>query len=152
MTTTRLWSFAWIVVLRGAVLVGSACGSRATEPDHQGPDAAEASDAPETSTSYACNAPPPDLTACANNDDCATVDVGCYCGSQPVIGVALKYATTAAMCQQAESDACTRGCVTVPGRQAQDGMMIPDGQPASVRCDLQGAMTGTTGICTTYVP
>jgi hypothetical protein len=135
-----------------------ACGSHKTLPDDQPDDpSVDASidgaiGSVDGSTNYACNAPPQDLTTCTRDSDCATVAVGCYCGLQPVIGVAVTYAATAATCQAAAADACTLGCTTMPGQSAQDGNPIPQGQTASVRCDLQGAMTGTTGICTTFVP
>lgn len=102
----------------------------------------------EATSSYSCAAPPSDLTACLIDADCATLTVGCYCGAQPVNGVARKYATTAQACEDAASSTCALGCVSELGLVAQDGSEMVAGTRVAVRCDHS---TGTTGTCKTYM-
>jgi hypothetical protein len=106
------------------------------------------SSTPGIDTAYACKAPPPDLAACTIDADCATVEVGCYCGPQPVNGVARKYAQTAESCEDAAASACALGCANEPAVTAQDGKKAAFGTPVAVRCSRSGA----TGTCTSYLP
>lgn len=99
--------------------------------------------------SYSCQAPPSDLGACSIDADCATVAVGCYCGAQPMNGVARRYATTAQTCEDAAASTCARGCANEPGLVAQDGNKADVGATVAVRCDHSGS---TTGTCKSYVP
>lgn len=100
-------------------------------------------------SSYSCSAPPSDLTACSIDADCATVAVGCYCGTQPVNGVAHKYATTAQACEDTAATTCALGCASEPGLLAQDGNKADVGATVAFRCDHS---SGTTGTCKSYVP
>lgn len=93
---------------------------------------------------YACDKEPADLAACTTTADCTTIALRCYCGAQPVDGVALRYASTAYACQDQIGPSCGLGCANEPGQVAQDGTMVPDGGVIDVRCDL--------GTCKTYVP
>lgn len=103
----------------------------------------------DRTSSYSCNAPPSDLVACRIDADCATVAVGCYCGAQPMNGVASRYATTAQGCEDAAASTCAIGCANEPGMVAQDGTKVEAGATIAARCDRS---TGTTGICKSYVP
>lgn len=97
---------------------------------------------------YNCKAPPSDLAACTTDADCATVEIGCYCGLRPVNGVAVKYARAAQSCEDAAASACALGCANGPGLMAQDGKQAAPGTPVAVRCTLSGA----SGTCTSYLP
>jgi hypothetical protein len=99
--------------------------------------------------SYSCNAPPSDLTACSIDADCTTVVVGCYCGAQPVNGVARRYATTAQTCEDTAASTCALGCVSEPGMVAQDGTKADVSTSVASHCDHAA---GTTGTCKSYVP
>jgi hypothetical protein len=98
--------------------------------------------------SYSCAAPPTDLAGCSVDADCTTVALGCYCGAQPVNGVARKYATTAQGCEQTATTMCALGCATQPGMMTQDGTKVAVGTVLAARCDHSGA----TGVCKSFVP
>ena len=106
------------------------------------------SSSPGIDTAYSCKAPPSDLAACATDADCATVEVGCYCGAQPVNGVAVKYAQAAQSCEDAAARACLVGCLNELKLQTQDGKKAAPGTPVAARCDHSGA----SGTCTSYLP
>src|SRR5207244_4501074 len=53
------------------------------------------------SVSYSCASPPANLAECTQDADCMTVEIWCYCGAQPVNGIARKYVATAQGCEQA---------------------------------------------------
>lgn len=99
--------------------------------------------------SYICSTPPSDLAACSVDADCATVAISCYCGAQPVNGVADKYATTAQTCEDTAASTCALGCATELGMVAQDGNKAGAGATIAARCDHSAA---TTGTCKSYVP
>lgn len=103
---------------------------------------------PGSGATYLCKAPPSDLAACATDADCATVELGCYCGPQPINGVAVKYAQTAQSCEDAAASACALGCLNELALQTQDGKKAAPGTPVAVRCDHSGAR----GTCTSYLP
>jgi hypothetical protein len=106
------------------------------------------SSTPGSGATYLCKAPPPDLAACATDADCATVEVGCYCGPQPVNGVAVKYAQAAQSCEDAAASACALGCLNELALTTQDGKKAALGTRVAVRCDHPGA----SGTCTSYLP
>ena len=106
------------------------------------------SSTPGVDTAYNCKAPPADLAACTTDADCATVELGCYCGPQPVNGVAVRYAQTAQSCQDTAASACALGCLNELALQTQDGKKAALGTPVAARCDHAGA----TGTCTSYLP
>lgn len=106
------------------------------------------SSSPGVGTAYNCKAPPTDVAACATDADCATVEVGCYCGPQPVNGVAVKYAQAAQNCEDTAASACALGCLNELAVQAQDGKKAALGTPVAVQCSRSGA----TGTCTSYLP
>ncbi len=97
---------------------------------------------------YPCKAPPPDLAACTTDADCATVEVGCYCGPQPVNGVAVKYAQAAQSCEDAAASACALGCANELALKTQDDKKAALGTPVAVRC----SRSGVSGTCTSYLP
>jgi hypothetical protein len=98
--------------------------------------------------SYSCATPPADLATCSVDADCATFAVGCYCGMQPVNGVASKYAATAQSCEETAAGACALGCANQPGMVAQDGTKAVVGTRLAAHCDHSGA----TAICKSFVP
>jgi hypothetical protein len=98
--------------------------------------------------SYSCAAPPADLAACSADADCTTVALGCYCGTQPVNGVARRYAPTAQACEEQAASACALGCATQLKLLVQDGTQVEPGTIIAARCDHSGA----TGVCKSYVP
>lgn len=100
-------------------------------------------------SSYSCEAPPSDLTACSVDADCTTVAVGCYCDAQPVNGVARRYATTAQSCEEAAATTCALGCASELKLVAQDGIKTEVDATVAARCDHS---SGTTGTCKSYVP
>jgi hypothetical protein len=102
----------------------------------------------QAAMSYSCAAPPADLAGCSVDTDCAIVAQGCYCGAQPVNGVASKYATTAQSCEQTAASMCALGCATQAGMVTQDGTQAAPGTRLAARCDLS---TGT-GVCKSFVP
>ena len=81
--------------------------------------------------------------ACTVASDCATVARGCYCGQQPVIGVAQSIAARASACEQEVANTCALGCPNAPGRVAEDGKDDQDGGTIAVDCKA--------GACTTRV-
>lgn len=106
------------------------------------------SSSPGVDTAYNCKAPPSDLAACATDADCATVEVGCYCGPQPVNGVAVRYAHAAQSCEDTAASACALGCLNELKLQTQDGKKAALGAPVAARCDH----SGVSGTCTSYLP
>jgi hypothetical protein len=101
-----------------------------------------------TSVSYVCASPPVDLAACSVDADCTTVAIGCYCGAQPVNGVARKYAVTARSCEDTAASTCALGCATQAKLVAQDGTMANPGTVLGAFCDHSGA----TAVCKSFVP
>lgn len=97
--------------------------------------------------SYSCSSPPADLAGCSVDADCATVALGCYCGQQPVNGVARKYAATAATCEETAATKCALGCANQLGEVAQDGASPGTGTVLAVHCDHSAAV----GVCKSYV-
>jgi hypothetical protein len=89
----------------------------------------------------------PDPAACVHDDDCATVDVGCYCGAQPVDGVAKAFAAASAACEAKSASSCARGCVSFPGQVAQDGRSSSQGT-IMVHC----VPSASGSVCKTFVP
>lgn len=81
--------------------------------------------------------------ACVSVADCATVALGCYCGSQPVVGVSKTLSDLANACEADAASQCELGCVSGPGQVAEDGNNNADGGTITVKCD--------TGKCHTVV-
>jgi hypothetical protein len=73
--------------------------------------------------------------ACTTADDCATVARGCYCGPQPVLGIAKALAAKAATCEADAAAHCALGCANMPGQVAEDGKGNQDGGTIGVVCD-----------------
>jgi hypothetical protein len=93
--------------------------------------------------SYACASPPADLAGCSVDADCITVAIGCYCGAQPVNGVALKYAATARSCETTAASTCARGCATQAKVVLQDGTLVDPTTVIGAFCDHSDA----TSVC-----
>ena len=97
--------------------------------------------------SYVCASPPADVAGCSADTDCATVAIGCYCGAQPVNGVARKYAATARGCEDNAASTCARGCATEAKVVTQDGTTVDPGTLIGSFCDRSGA----TPVCKSRV-
>ena len=109
-------------------------------------DLASASD--QGMRTYTCSAPPVDVAACIADGDCRPVLRQCYCGQQPVDGVAVTYSEAANGCEAMAGATCTLGCATFEGYTAQDGQSTNDATRIKVRCE--GALEAP-GVCKTYV-
>jgi hypothetical protein len=72
---------------------------------------------------------------CTTVSDCTTVALGCFCGAQPVIGIAKSVAATASACEQTARAGCALGCPNAPGRTAEDNQNDIDGGTIKVLCD-----------------
>lgn len=132
--TTACWP--QIVTLIAACAIGAGLGSCSAS-------------APEVvSVSYECASPPADLTGCSSDADCTTVDIGCYCGAQPVNGVARKYATTARGCEVTAASTCSLGCATQAKFVISDGTMVNPGTFIGAYCDH----SGSTAVCKSFLP
>jgi hypothetical protein len=99
--------------------------------------------------SYRCKTPPADLAACSSDADCELVALGCYCGPQPVNGVATRYAGPAHACEGEAASTCRLGCSIDSHLLAQDGRKGDSGATIAVRCDRSA---GTAGTCKSYLP
>jgi hypothetical protein len=88
------------------------------------------------------------LAVCSGDADCTFVLAGCYCGSQPALGVAKAYAAAAAACQQQSGNLCGLGCANFPGVHTEDNEQSEDGGTVHVRCEKEA---GPTGFCRTYL-
>ena len=72
---------------------------------------------------------------CATVSDCTTVARGCYCGAQPIVGVAKSAAAAAQACESQAGAMCALCCANFPGRTAEDGKNDVDGGTVQVLCD-----------------
>jgi hypothetical protein len=79
--------------------------------------------------------------ACSTAADCTTVARGCYCGAQPVIGIAKSSAAVAQACESKAANQCALGCASFPGQVAEDGANNGDGGTIIVKCDLSKCHT-----------
>jgi hypothetical protein len=102
----------------------------------------------QTAVSYSCATPPADLTTCSADADCATFAQGCFCGAQPVNGVAHKYAAAAQSCEDTAAGACTLGCANDQGGVTQDGTKVAAGTRTAAHC----VVSGGTRVCQSFVP
>jgi hypothetical protein len=116
------------VVCTVALLVGACSGS------------------PDDTAAYSCKAPPTGRAACTLDTDCATVEIGCYCGAQPVDGVARRYAFAAQACEDTAAGMCALGCLTEPKLVTQDGKSAGLDAMVAVHCEA------ATGTCKTSLP
>jgi hypothetical protein len=73
--------------------------------------------------------------ACMTAADCTTVAKGCYCGSQPVIGISKSISALADACETSNAMNCALGCANFPGQIADDGKTTNDGGTITVLCD-----------------
>lgn len=96
-----------------------------------------------------CPLAPLAITACARDEDCAQVRRGCYCGRQPVTGVAERFRIDADRCEREAERSCALGCPVQSGLVADDGRDIDDGGTIANRCERGD---GGAGVCRTYVP
>jgi hypothetical protein len=72
---------------------------------------------------------------CASASDCTTVARGCYCGAQPVVGIAKSAGAGAQACETKAGMDCPLGCANFPGHVAEDGQNDEDGGAIQVFCD-----------------
>jgi hypothetical protein len=101
---------------------------------------------------YNCKAPPSDLAACSVDADCTTVAIGCYCGPQPVNGVASRYAITAQACEDTAASTCALGCPNELAVIAQNGKKAETSTDISVHCDHSTGTGAGAGICKSALP
>jgi hypothetical protein len=80
-------------------------------------------------------------TACGTASDCTTVARGCYCGAQPIIGIAKSAAAEAQACETKSQSQCGLGCANFPGHVAEDGNNDVDGGTIEVLCDASKCHT-----------
>jgi hypothetical protein len=80
--------------------------------------------------------------------DCGMVAGGCYCGQQPVYGVAKRYLAAEDACEATAANNCALGCANAFGQRAQDGNSNLDGGTIAVRC---AAVDGGALACQTFV-
>jgi hypothetical protein len=73
--------------------------------------------------------------ACMTPADCTTVAKGCYCGSQPVIGISKSIGAVANECERTNAMNCALGCAISSGQHAEDGNTTDDGGTIAVLCD-----------------
>jgi hypothetical protein len=66
---------------------------------------------------------------------------GCYCGQQPVIGVAKSAGAAAAACEKQAGENCGLGCANFPGQVAEDGKSPDDGGTLEVACTANKCVT-----------
>ncbi len=81
---------------------------------------------------------------CASVADCAMIARGCFCGAQPIIGIAKEFVAAAEACETKVGKSCPLGCANFPGHVAEDGKNDIDGGSIKVLCDL--------GKCHTVLP
>jgi len=74
--------------------------------------------------------------SCKTVSDCTTVARGCYCGGQPILGIAKTSAAVAEACEATAGSQCGLGCANFPGHVAEDGANDVDGGTIQVLCDL----------------
>ena len=73
---------------------------------------------------------------CATASDCTTVARGCYCGAQPIIGVAKTAQPAAQTCESQAEKSCALGCANAPGHVGEDGQNDEGtGRNLEVLCD-----------------
>jgi len=58
---------------------------------------------------------------CGTAADCLMVAVGCYCGAEPVIGVAKTAQPAAQACESQAEKSCALGCAKTTGHVGEDG-------------------------------
>jgi hypothetical protein len=73
--------------------------------------------------------------ACTTAGDCTIIAKECYCGAQPIIGIAKTAAPAAASCETKAGSQCALGCANAPGHVAEDGNNDDDGGTIDVQCD-----------------
>lgn len=81
------------------------------------------------------------VKTCNTASDCTTIAKGCYCGAQPVIGIAKTSAAAAQACEANAGSHCGLGCANFPGRVAEDGNNDADGGAIEVLCDANRCHT-----------
>jgi len=125
---------------------GSSCGDPAT---HCIPDGGPGTDdgggmIEDAATGDGASCPMTYTTAdkaCTTVADCTTVAIGCYCGAQPVIGIAKSISALATACELQSGMTCARGCANSPGQVAEDGQNAEDGGTIVVKCDANQCHT-----------
>lgn len=97
----------------------------------------------------ACPLSEPSIDSCTTDSECRALARGCFCGQQPVVGVATRWFASAVLCEDRAIRMCALGCPVSPGQVAQDGRSPADGGAIVVRCDRSD---GGVGRCRTSVP
>jgi hypothetical protein len=74
---------------------------------------------------------------CVTAADCLMVARGCFCGAQPIIGVAKSAQPAAQACESQAEKSCALGCANAPGHVGEDGQNDEGtGRNLEVLCDL----------------
>ncbi|MFO0669447.1 MAG: hypothetical protein U0235_07465 [Polyangiaceae bacterium] len=119
-------------------------------------DGPTASDGGTPDAAYPCSAGggpsggvPLTYATCNSESECALVDLGCYCGGQPVVGVAKSFEAEAAACEATHAKTCALGCPVMDGFSTQDGKTPASRGVIKVRCVSRD---GGPKRCESYVP
>jgi hypothetical protein len=75
------------------------------------------------------------MKRCNTVADCTLIAHACYCGAQPVIGIAKASESSAQVCESQARSHCALGCASFPGQVAEDGANNEDGGTITVLCD-----------------
>ena len=150
-----------VVAFSFAVVVAAGCGSTASAPGGTSGDAsadgarddASTNDAAVADASTSDGSTAADGSACvlmggiydktcATAADCLMVARGCYCGAQPVIGVAKSAQSAAQACESEAQMKCALGCANAPGHVGEDGQNDEGtGRNLGVLCDANKCHT-----------
>ena len=135
-------SFAACVISASA-LFGAGCSAGVASLSGEGgatdgsPDDAASSDGSSDGAPSSCKlmGTAYDKT-CKTVADCAALRRGCYCGAQPIIGIATSALAAAQACETQAASMCALGCANSPGGVAEDGKNNADGGTIQVMCDV----------------
>jgi hypothetical protein len=145
----------FVLTFSAAVVVAAGCGSTASAPagtsadasadgarDDASPNDAAVADADASDGSTAADGSACVLMGgiydktCATAADCLMVARGCYCGAQPIIGVAKSAQMAAQACESEAQTKCALGCANAPGHVGEDGQNDEGtGRNLEVLCD-----------------
>lgn len=110
--------------------------------------AADATPSAAASISSCRQANDDSIRTCTQDSDCARLNLGCYCGSQPVVGVSKANEPRMKDCEDARRSTCSLGCAQTADFKAEDQSVTSDRSKINVICLDFG---GSSGTCRTYV-
>lgn len=88
------------------------------------------------------------IRTCTQDSDCTRLNVGCYCGHQPVVGVSKANESKMKVCEDIRRSACALGCPQATEFEAEDQNVTNDRAKINVICLDVGRSQRT---CRTYV-